>query len=117
MTVIIAACALGVLLALPNAFPERTLSGLPNWLPHKQLNLGLDLRGGSYLLLEVDMSAVVKERLENVVDSIRAELRKSHIGYTGLEATSTEVRFTLSDPKTAEQVRQIARKIDAEIDT
>jgi len=117
VAVIVAVCAIGVLLALPNAFPERTLAGLPNWLPHKQLNLGLDLRGGSYLLLEVDMSAVVKERLENVVDSMRAELRKSHIGYTGLEATATEVRFNLSDPKAAEQVKEMARKIDADIDT
>ncbi len=117
VTVIIAACALAVLLALPNAFPERTLSGLPKWLPHNQLNLGLDLRGGSYLLLEVDMSAVVKERLENVVDSMRSELRAAHIGYTELGATNSEVHFTLTDPKTADQVREIARKIDSETDT
>jgi preprotein translocase subunit SecD len=117
VAVIIAACALGVLLALPNAFSERALSGLPKWLPHQQLNLGLDLRGGSYLLLEVDMSAVVKERLGNVVDSMRAELRTAHIGYTGLEATLTEVKLTLTDPKDSERVRVAARKIDADTDT
>src|SRR5665213_1070432 len=117
ITLIVVVCALGVLLALPNAFGERWLAGLPKWLPHEQINLGLDLRGGSYLLLEVDMSAVVKERLENVVDSMRAELRTAHIGYTGLEARSDEARFTLTDPKVAEQVRAMARKIDADIDT
>jgi protein-export membrane protein SecD len=114
---IVVVCAIAVLLALPNAFAERTLARLPNWLPHQQISLGLDLRGGSYLLLEVDMSAVVKERLENVVDSMRADLRAAHLGYTGLEATATEVSFTLTDSKQADRVREMARKIDADIDT
>ncbi|HEX4113301.1 MAG TPA: protein translocase subunit SecD [Stellaceae bacterium] len=117
VSLIIVVCAIGVLMALPNALPEQSLSAVPNWLPHQQLNLGLDLRGGSYLLLEVDMNAVVKERLENVVDSMRSELRAAHIGYTGLQATSDEVRLTLTDPKVTDQVRAMARKVDAEIDT
>jgi preprotein translocase subunit SecD len=114
---IVGVCAIAVLIALPNAFPASAIAGLPGWLPHKQLNLGLDLRGGSYLLLEVDMSAVVRERLENVVDSMRSELRAAKIGYTGLEATPTEARLTLTDPTQADAVREIARKVDSEIDT
>jgi protein-export membrane protein SecD len=117
VSLIIVVCTVGVLLALPNAFPERSLSTMPNWLPHQQINLGLDLRGGSYLLLEVDMNAVVKERLENVVDSMRSDLRAAHIGYTGLQATSNEVRFTLTDPHVVDQVRAMASKVDAETDT
>jgi len=116
VTVIIAVCALGVFLALPNAFPERALSALPSWLPHNQLNLGLDLRGGSYLLLEVDMGAVVQERLENIVDSMRSEMRAAQIGYTGLAASGGEVRFALTDPRTAERVREMAAKVDPETD-
>src|SRR4051794_5839168 len=50
--VICAACAAGLLLAIPNLFTEAQLAALPSWLPHKQLSLGLDLRGGSYLLLQ-----------------------------------------------------------------
>ncbi|MGH7061160.1 MAG: protein translocase subunit SecD, partial [Stellaceae bacterium] len=46
-------CALGVLLSLPNLFNPAFLAKLPEAVPHKQVSLGLDLRGGSYLLLEV----------------------------------------------------------------
>jgi len=49
-------CALGVLLSLPNFIKPGTL---PDWVPHRHINLGLDLQGGSYLLLEVDMDTVV----------------------------------------------------------
>jgi preprotein translocase subunit SecD len=116
VTLIIAVCVFGVFLALPNAVPERALSALPSWVPHNQLNLGLDLRGGSYLLLEVDMGAVVQERLENIVDSMRSEMRAAQIGYTGLAASAGEVHFTLSDPRNADRVREMAAKIDPETD-
>jgi len=117
VTVILAVCALGVLLALPNAFSEETLAKLPSWLPHQGINLGLDLRGGSHLLLEVDMSAVTRERLDNVVDGLRTELRSAHIGYTGLETANDQVRLTLTDPTQANAAREAARKTDSELDT
>ena len=41
----------GVAFALPNVFPTSVISKLPTWLPHKHMNLGLDLRGGAHLLL------------------------------------------------------------------
>ena len=65
---ICAVCALGVLLSLPNLFSPALLAHLSNWLPHKQVALGLDLRGGSYLLLEVDVAAAERERLNAVID-------------------------------------------------
>jgi protein-export membrane protein SecD len=117
VSLIVAVCAIGVLLAVPNAVPQRVLASLPAWLPHKQISLGLDLRGGSYLLLQVDMNAVVKERLENVVDSLRDELRTAHIGYTGLENKGAEVDLTLTDPSQASALRDLVRKIDADVDT
>ena len=68
-TLIVGLCLLGVLLCLPN------LSRSPNaWLPWRQVHLGLDLQGGSYLLMQVDMSAVTKERLNGLVDSARQAL-------------------------------------------
>ena len=60
---IIGTCLLGVLLSVPNLLPRDVL---PSWA--RQISLGLDLRGGSYLLLEVDTSAIVRERLESLVD-------------------------------------------------
>ena len=73
----------GILFTLPNFLDRSTADGLPDWVPHKQINLGLDLQGGSHLLLEVDTNAVIVERLENLVEGARADLRKGRIGYSG----------------------------------
>jgi len=70
IALIAAACLLGALLCLPNFLPQPAA-----WLPWPQVRLGLDLRGGSYLLLEVDMATVVKERLDSLADSARTTLR------------------------------------------
>ena len=58
--------------------------------------LGLDLQGGSYLLLEVDSNYVKKEKLDQVRDDVRRVLRDAKIGYTGLtsRSDSVEVRIT-----------------------
>ncbi len=82
--VLIAFVALaGIIFTLPNFVSRETADSLPDWMPHQQINLGLDLQGGSHLLLEVDTAAVVRERLEGLVEATRAELRKARIGYTG----------------------------------
>src|SRR5579863_7577730 len=94
---IAAACALGVILSLPNLFGATQLAHLPEWLPHKQVALGLDLRGGSYLLLEVDVAAAQKDRLNTIVDSVRNALRDAKIGYTGLNAEGDAIVFTIRD--------------------
>jgi protein-export membrane protein SecD len=71
---VVGVCLLGALLCLPNLMPSPA-----SWLPWRTIHLGLDLRGGSYLLLEVDMSAVVKERLDGLSDSARQALRAAKI--------------------------------------
>ena len=48
----------GFLFALPNLFPATTMLRLPGWLPHKQVNLGLDLQGGAHLLYQLDRLSV-----------------------------------------------------------
>ena len=87
---IVAVVLLGALLCLPNFFPK---SALPNWA--RQFSLGLDLRGGSYLLLEVDMAAVVRERLESLADGARGKLRAANIGYVNLAADAPNRRLSL----------------------
>src|SRR5437764_15383976 len=87
---ICAACALGVLFSLPNMFTVRQLAYLPQWIPHKQVSLGLDLRGGSYLLLEVDVAAAQHERLNSLVDSVRKALLDAKIGYPGGPSAEAE---------------------------
>jgi preprotein translocase subunit SecD len=71
---VLGACGLGFLLCLPNLFPAPA-----SWMPWRQIHLGLDLRGGSYLLLEVDMNAVIKERLDGLADSARQSLRRAGV--------------------------------------
>ena len=67
-------CLLGVLFSLPNVFTPAQLAWLPASIPHKQVNLGLDLRGGSYLLLEVDVAAAQTEQLNSIIDNVRDAL-------------------------------------------
>ena len=109
--IILGIVLVGVLFSAPNLFSQRTLDSLPDWVPNKQINLGLDLRGGSYLLLEVEMDAVVEEQLENLVDGIRLELRSERIGYRNLGAVEGAVTFSLVDSTKAEDVRRILRDL------
>ena len=80
----------GFLLALPNLFSPSTLAGLPSWLPHKQVNLGLDLQGGAHLLYQLEEKEVVEDWLKTVRSDARDALRgaKPAIGYTDLAQNS-----------------------------
>src|ERR1700712_177368 len=83
------------LCAVPNFFPEAKVKTWPLWA-QRHLVLGLDLQGGSHLLLEVDASAVKKDKLDQVRDDVRRVLREIKIVYTGLtvRADYVEVRIT-----------------------
>src|SRR6185503_10167429 len=87
----------GLLIALPNALPSRVLDRFPRWLPANTVALGLDLQGGSYLLEEVELDQVQKERLESLTGDIRAGLRKAHIGYSNLESRGDAVSVQVLD--------------------
>jgi protein-export membrane protein SecD len=87
---VIGVCLLGVLFCLPNLMPAPA-----TWLPWRQVHLGLDLRGGSYLLMEVDMGAVARERLDSLADSARQALLKLNIGYQNLAAQAAQQRVSL----------------------
>jgi protein-export membrane protein SecD len=112
---ICAVCALGVILSLPNLFTQAQLSHLPNIVPHKQVALGLDLRGGSYLLLEVDVGAAERDRLNSIIESVRNALRDAKIGYTGLNVEGDAIVFTIRDTDRIEDARQALAKIDPEL--
>ena len=112
---ICAVCALGVLLSLPNLFTPAQLASLPHWVPHKQVALGLDLRGGSYLLLEVNVAAAEHERLNSIVETVRNALRNAKIGYTGLNVEGDAIVFTIRDMDRLEDTRQALGKLDPEL--
>ena len=112
---ICAVCALGVLFSLPNVFTPQQLSFLPHQIPHKQVSLGLDLRGGSYLLLEVDVAAAEREHLSSIVESVRNALRDAKIGYTGLDAQGDAIVFSIRDRGQIDEAKQALAKIDPEL--
>jgi len=94
-----------VVVAIPNLFARDTVEAWPDWLPKNQINLGLDLQGGSHLLLEVGVDTVIEERLEDLVSEVRLALRRERIGYRGLGVQDGMVRFTLTDPSQAPLAR------------
>ncbi|NBC34756.1 MAG: protein translocase subunit SecD [Alphaproteobacteria bacterium] len=116
---ILAICALGVLYAAPNAFDRETVRSwnedLPGWLPTRQVNLGLDLQGGSHLLLRVEWQAVAEERLQALADSLPREFREADIGYTGRGVVDEAVAFTLRNPDDYERAREIINELDESV--
>ncbi|MBT3536124.1 MAG: protein translocase subunit SecD, partial [Rhodospirillaceae bacterium] len=92
-------CLAGVVFTIPNFLSEKIAGGLPDWLPHKQVNLGLDLQGGSHLLLEVEAGVVIQERLNALVDSVRPALRGKRIGYRDLGLRDNAVTVSIRKPE------------------
>ncbi len=106
-------CLLGVVYASPNVL-ERGLieDDVPTGLPGRQINLGLDLQGGSYLLLEVATEVVVQERLEAIVDAARRDLREARIGYVGLGVEGGAAGFRVRNPADLARAVDIADRLE-----
>ena len=89
-TVVLFVILLGCVYAVPNLFSsggdKQARSGLMAWLPGDTINLGLDLQGGSHLLLRADLPAVQAERLTGVAEQLRLALRDEKIQFRGLKA-------------------------------
>ncbi|MFL1461466.1 protein translocase subunit SecD [Roseococcus sp. DSY-14] len=109
---ILLVCLAGLLVSLPNLLPR---AAFPDWFPLRQISLGLDLRGGSYLLLEVDTSVLLRERLESLVEGTRRGLNQAQprIGYTGLAASpeARRIQLRLTDPAQREAATRILRDL------
>jgi len=115
---IVGSCLLFVVLAIPSLMPESARNRLPSWVPGKAVNLGLDLQGGSQLLLEVDFNTYMREQLNNLADEVRAKFRSEKIGYRGLSVNGDKVVFSLREDVTADMekvLRDISPDIDADV--
>jgi len=115
VVVVVLGCVLGVLFAAPNLLPDQDIAHLPGFMPHHKMNLGLDLQGGSHLLLEVDFDTVMRERAQALVDSARTVLRRERIGYQDLGSKGDSVSFTLVNANDAERARTELRKAEPDI--
>ncbi|WP_137134585.1 protein translocase subunit SecDF [Rhizobium sp. FKY42] len=89
--------AVSALIAVPNLFSNEQLAKLPHWFPIKKITLGLDLQGGSHIMLKIERADILKERLETIVGDVRNVLREGNIRYTGLSGTGQQIQVRLTD--------------------
>ena len=106
---VVLATIFGVLFSLPNILPQQTLSAMPGFFPRQQLNLGLDLQGGSHLLLEVDTEALRAERLVNVLEDTRVTLNSEGIAFSDLRQQNGEITVRIADPAQRDAAAQALR--------
>lgn len=62
-----------------------------------KINLGLDLRGGAYLLLEINHESYFQEKIEILKDEIREKLRSSQVSYANLKINNNKINFSLTE--------------------
>jgi len=101
----------GLLFAAPNMLSPAQRDALPGWLPKSILNLGLDLQGGSYLLLEVDVPAMREKRLTNLAEDARTVLAEATVGVSTISRQNDGVIVTLADPSQMEQAQAAMRAL------
>ena len=107
----------GILYALPNVFPRATIDRVPSWLPHKQVNLGLDLQGGAHLLYQLDEKEMTDDWLSTSRGDVRETLRRARIGYTDLsqDVTARSVSVKIRDAAELDKAYQELRKLAAPV--
>lgn len=100
IALIVIVVAAGILTTLPNFFSREQLESWPDFLPKKQMVLGLDLQGGAYLLYEIDKEDYIKGRYEVLESDIRDALLRGEggrINYTGLGVRADGVQLRIRD--------------------
>ena len=106
--IILAICLVGIFFAVPNFLPQNLK--LPSWW--QPVSLGLDLQGGSNLLLQVDFDDVMKERMSTIEDSVRQTMREHRIRYQKLTAGADSVKVEIENAGSRNQAMGYFRKLD-----
>ena len=109
--IIIAICLAGIFFAIPNVVQDKTK--LPKWW--QPVNLGLDLQGGSSLLLQVKMDDVMKDKMSTLEDSVRktlSKLSKQRVRYQNLNSDKESVTVKIADYKARDKAKDEFRKLD-----
>ncbi|MGN6374522.1 MAG: protein translocase subunit SecD [Sphingomonas sp.] len=97
-------------LAIPSFFPETTTA---KWPIHNRVNLGLDLAGGSYLLLEADTADLAKSRLSQMRDQVAQEMRTGtpRIAIGDVSVRNGQLSFMVRDVSQVDAARERLLKI------
>jgi preprotein translocase subunit SecD len=105
--------ALGVLLSIPSLIAGTPYAGAwPKWLPQYKVNLGLDLAGGSHLLLEADAQDALKQRLQAKEDEVATELRRDpKIDIGDISTAGGRLSFLVRDPTKVDAAVERLRRL------
>lgn len=100
--------ALGFLLAIPSLLPQSVRDKVPGWVPMPTINLGLDLAGGSHILLEADRTELQATRLEALEDSVRNAMRRAEpkIVIENVSRTGGQLSFVVTNPAQVDAARE-----------
>jgi preprotein translocase subunit SecD len=98
------------LLAVPNFVDQATRKNWPTWA-QRHVVLGLDLQGGSHIMLEVDLADVRRLKADSVRDDVRKVLRDARIGYTGLAARGLTIEVRIREPNDLPQALTKLREL------
>ncbi len=99
---------LGLLLAIPSLLPANLRSQIPSFIPQPTINLGLDLAGGSHILLEADADKLAVSRLETLEDSVRSAMRRAaqKVAIDGVSRNAGQLSFLVTDAAQVDAARE-----------
>lgn len=111
-TLIVLVALAGILFTLPNFVAPSTLNNLPDWMPKKQIVLGLDLQGGSHLLLEVNREEIVSERVKELRRESRSILANDNgIGHL-IRTEGAKLTIELTDAENMQTALNALQELD-----
>jgi len=95
---IVIVVVLGMLFAVPNFVSKEMLVSWPDWLPKQTMTLGLDLQGGSHLLLQVNRESIVTERIKELRRDARSVLANDNSIGNIITTSADSIAIELTDP-------------------
>ena len=107
ITTILTGIAIMIALSIPSFFPKSARDQWPSWVPKPAINLGLDLAGGSFLLLEANTDDVRKAKLEQMQEEVRSTMRRDpRIDIGDISVQGGKVSFMLRDATKVDAARE-----------
>ena len=102
-TLVILVISLAIIFSLPSLLYKENSN---NWFFDNKINLGLDLQGGSYLLLEVQTEVLMQEELNNISDSIQLIARGLQTNIINIISEEDEIQLRFSNNDKLEEIRE-----------
>ena len=105
---------LGMLSALPNILPHNLSGKLPDWYLKNTVSLGLDLQGGSHLLLQADLEELFASEREAIAEELSRTLREAGIHYGRSQMIGARVELPIRQTGQVSQAASLARALARE---